>query len=358
MSNDIKEHLVQQKTNSNLFVNKKVSIVGAAFAEGQGLSGVEEACDQLRKFGLHDVIQSVGWEVEDAGNVVNSKEEYSTNHTTTTTTITNNHMNSTINVKEDYIYTVKNAESIGKYSEKLFHKITQELKKKNFVLNIGGDHSIAFASILSSLQIYKDLRVIWIDAHGDINTPQTSPSQNYHGMPLAHILGLFTKKIPGFEWAESMQLLKPENVVILGLRDIDEYEKLIIRKSKINYYTMFDIEQHGIYKIIQDGLNTIDKDGKYPIHISFDIDSVDPLYAPGTGTIAKGGLTYREIHFLFKYLADTKRVVSMDLVEFNSKLDVKEPNVHGDSLPISMETTKTGKLCLELIARILGNTIV
>lgn len=352
MSKDIKEHLVQQKTNRNLFVNKKVSIVGAAFAEGQGLSGVEEACDQLRKIGLHDVIKTVGWEVEDAGNVVNSKEEYSTNH------ITTNNINHINNVKEDYIYTVKNAESIGKYSEKLFHKITQELKKKNLVLNIGGDHSIAFASILSSLQIYKDLRVIWIDAHGDINTPQTSPSQNYHGMPLAHVLGLFTKKIPGFEWAQSMHLLKPENVVILGLRDIDEYEKLIIKKSKINYYTMFDIEQHGIYKIIQDGLNIIDKDGKYPIHISFDVDSVDPLYAPGTGTIAKGGLTYREIHFLFKYLADTKRVVSMDLVEFNSKLDVKEPNVHGDSLPISIEATKTGKLCLELIARLLGNTIV
>lgn len=356
MSKDIEVHLVQKNRNDRVFVNKKVSIIGAAFAEGQGLSGVEVACDELRKAGLHDVIKTVGWEVEDAGDVLPCKDNCSKNNN-------NNYNNNCVNksnnnINNDYIYTVKNAESIGKYSELLFNKITNELKKKNMVINIGGDHSIAFASILSSLQIYKDLRVIWIDAHGDINTPQTSPSQNYHGMPLAHVLGLFTKKIPGFEWTQSMNFLKPENVVILGLRDIDEYEKLIIKKSKINYYTMFDIEQHGIYKIIQDGLNIIDKDGKHPIHISFDVDSVDPLYAPGTGTIAKGGLTYREIHFLFKCLADTKRVVSMDIVEFNSKLDIKEPKVHGDSLPISTEATKTGKLCLELIARILGNTII
>lgn len=350
MSKDIEEYYIEKTKNKNIFVNKKVSIIGAKFCEGQSTKGVAKGYDELKKIGLFDVIKSIGWEYEDTGYLEPSTNEISKD---SNIILNNNNFNN-----DEYTYTIKNDRCIGKFSELLFHKITQELKKKNFVLNVGGDHSIAFASILSSLQIYKNLKVIWIDAHGDINTPETSPSQNYHGMPLAHILNLFNKKVPGFEWTESMQFLKPENVIIIGLRDVDEFEKLIIKKSKINYYTMFDIEKYGIAKIIENGLNIIDKNEKYPIHISFDVDSIDPFYAPGTGTLARGGLTYREIHYLLKYLSDTNRVVSMDLVEFNPETDVKEPVFHGDSLPISNEAKKTGRLCLELIARVLGNTIV
>ncbi|CAD2086275.1 arginase, putative [Plasmodium vinckei lentum] len=300
----IQDYLMNHKDEKNIYVTQNVSIIGSPLAAGQPLGGVNMACDNLRKLGLHNVIKSVGW------------------------------------------------------GEKLFQIMSSELKKKNFVLNVGGDHGVAFASILSSLQLYKNLKVIWIDAHGDINIPETSPSGNYHGMTLAHVLGLFKKKTPYFEWSEKLLHLKPENVAIIGIRDIDKYEKIILRKCNINYYTMFDIDKKGIYNIICEALNRIDPNHNSPIHISLDIDSVDSMFAPGTGTIAKGGLNYREINLLMKVLADTKRVISMDIVEYNPLLDEDDKAVHGDSLPIDPNATKTGKLCLELIARILGNDIV
>ncbi|CDU16551.1 arginase [Plasmodium yoelii] len=260
--------------------------------------------------------------------------------------------------ESNYYSNIKNAQVIGKFSEQLFQIMSSEIKKKNFILNIGGDHGVAFSSILATLQTYKNLKVIWIDAHGDINIPETSPSGNYHGMSLAHVLGLFKKKVPHFEWSENLLHLKPENVAIIGIRDIDKYEKIILKNCNINYYTMFDIDKKGIYNIICEALNKIDPDQNSPIHISLDIDSVDSIYAPGTGTIAKGGLNYREINLLMKSISDTKRVVSMDIVEYNPLLDENDKAVHGDSLPIDPNATKTGKLCLELIARVLGNDIV
>ncbi|KEG01008.1 arginase, putative [Plasmodium vinckei vinckei] len=379
----IQDYLMNHKDEKNIYVNQSVSIIGSPLAAGQSLGGVNMACDNLRKLGLHNVIKSVGWEYEDVGNIGE--------HTTTNCIlkrknapkmngnidikmnrklngelngklngVLNGKLNGELNGRDDSTYynNIKNVETIGKFSEKLFQTMTHELKKKNFVLNVGGDHGVAFASILSSLQLYKNLKVIWIDAHGDINIPETSPSGNYHGMTLAHALGLFKKKTPYFEWSEKLLHLKPEHVAIIGIRDIDKYEKIILRKCNINYYTMFDIDKKGIYNVICEALNRIDPNHNSPIHISLDIDSVDSMFAPGTGTIAKGGLNYREINLLMKVLADTKRVISMDIVEYNPLLDEDDKVVHGDSLPIDPNATKTGKLCLELIARILGNDIV
>ncbi|GAW80130.1 arginase [Plasmodium gonderi] len=418
MNECIENYIKTFKEEENLYVKKNVSIIGSPLSAGQSLGGVHLACDNLRMLGLHKVIKAMGWSYEDVGNVWNKditgeivKENLEINgkqntHKNTNTYIgkenyrtegmnvngklkyvcngkeginTGSHNNVTAIVNGDdgdgddgddgkvlskkyseniYYNNIKNIEIIGKFCEKLFFLMSNELKKKNFVLNIGGDHSVAFPSILSSLQIYKDLRVIWIDAHGDINIPETSPSGYYHGMSLAHTLGLFKKKVPYFEWSEHLTYLKPENVAIIGIRDVDTYEKIILRKCNVNYFTIFDIEKNGIYNIISKALNIIDPNEKYPIHISFDVDSVDSFYAPGTGTIAKGGLSYRETNLLMKVLADTRRVVSMDVVEYNPSLDEDDKRVHGDSLPIAENATKTGKLCLELIARVLGYDIV
>ncbi|CRG99274.1 arginase, putative [Plasmodium relictum] len=377
MLETIENYIQTFKEKEHLYVKKNVSIIGSPLGAGQSLEGVKLACDDLRKLGLHNVIKFMGWNYEDIGNI-----ETNTTKNKSKEEEENTKMNNTINKKHaskeilngyndiidehmnkkylgnDYYNNIKNVELIGRFNERLFHVMSNELKKKNFVLNIGGDHSIAFASVLSSLHIYKDLKVIWIDAHGDINTPETSPSGNYHGMPLAHSLGLFKKKVPYFEWSETLTYLKAENLAMIGIRDIDMYEKIILKKYNINYYTIFDVEQNGIYNTISNALKRIDPSEKCPIHISLDIDSVDNIFAPGTGTIAKGGLTYREINLLMKILADTKRVVSMDLVEYDPLLDEQEKKFHGDSLPISKSATKTGKLCLELIARILGYDIV
>ncbi|KJP89447.1 arginase [Plasmodium fragile] len=415
----IENYIKNYKEKENMYVKKKVSIIGSPLSAGQPLGGVNLACDNLRMLGLHQVIQSLGWSYEDVGNVCTganissagstvgkdtdgrrTDEQAQLNGTENTHNGSSGHTENYLNgmakmngdiklnhccngksnanlenhsdinnhigegcitkkcVQNNYYTNIKNVEIVGKFSEKLFRTMSNELKKKNFVLNIGGDHSVAFPSILSSLQFYPDLRVIWIDAHGDINIPETSPSGNYHGMTLAHTTGLFKNKVPSFEWSENLTYLKPENVAIIGIRDIDIYEKIILKKCKINYYTIFDIEKHGIYNTILTALNLLDPQENCPLHISLDIDSVDSFFAPGTGTIAKGGLNYREINLLMKVLADTRRVVSMDLVEYNPSLDENDKKVHSDSLPISEYATKTGKLCLELIARVLGNDIV
>ncbi|CAA9987333.1 arginase, putative [Plasmodium knowlesi strain H] len=365
----IENYLKTFKEKENMYVKKKVSIIGSPLSAGQPLGGVNLACDNLRMLGLHKVIDSLGWSYEDVGNVgtggsvssvgstVGEDNDNSQNHIDI-----NDHKGGGCMTKKcvqnNYYNNIKNVDIVGKFSEELFYAMSKELRKKNFVLNIGGDHSVAFPSILSALQFYPDLRVIWIDAHGDINIPETSPSGNYHGMALAHTIGLFKNRVPCFEWSENLTYLKPENVAIIGIRDIDIYEKIILKKCNINYYTIFDIEKNGIYNTICTALKLLDPHEEFPIHVSFDIDSVDSFFAPGTGTIAKGGLNYREINLLMKVLADTKRVVSMDLVEYNPSLDENDKKVHGDSLPISEYATKTGKLCLELIARVLGNDIV
>ncbi|EDL44877.1 arginase, putative [Plasmodium vivax] len=433
----IENYIKTFKEKENLYVKKKVSIIGSPLSAGQPLGGVHLACDNLRMLGLHKVIEALGWSYEDVGNVgaagsvgsggstdsggsigsdegtdsggsdidkdIGGRRTYeqaemngrlNTHNSSSAHTEKYHHGMEKLNgdtklnhccngkdnanwenhsnrndhrgercmtnkcVQNNYYDNIKNVEIIGKFSEKLFRKMSNELRKKNFVLNIGGDHSVAFPSILSSLQFYRDLRVIWIDAHGDINIPETSPSGNYHGMALAHTIGLFKNKVPCFEWSEKLTYLKPENVAIIGIRDIDIYEKIILKKCNINYYTIFDIEKNGIYNTICTALNLLDPHENCPIHISLDIDSVDSFFAPGTGTIAKGGLNYREINLLMKVLADTRRVVSMDLVEYNPSLDENDKKVHSDSLPISEYATKTGRLCLELIARVLGNDIV
>ncbi|GAB65642.1 arginase [Plasmodium cynomolgi strain B] len=418
----IENYLKTFKEKENMYVKKKVSIIGSPLSAGQPLGGVHLACDNLRMLGLHKVIEALGWSYEDVGNIDTGGSGGSVSSSGSTVdkdivwgrTDEQTEMNGTLNthnrsyahtekyhygmekmngdtklnhccngkdnanwenhsdindhggggymtkmcVQNNYYNNIKNVEIIGKFGEKLFRTMSKELRKKNFVLNIGGDHSVAFPSILSSLQFYRDLRVIWIDAHGDINIPETSPSGNYHGMALAHTIGLFKNKVPCFEWSENLTYLKPENVAIIGIRDIDMYEKIILKKCNINYYTIFDIEKNGIYNTICTALNLLDPHENCPIHVSLDIDSVDSFFAPGTGTIAKGGLNYREINLLMKVLADTRRIVSMDLVEYNPSLDENDKMVHSDSLPISEYATKTGKLCLELIARVLGNDIV
>ncbi|SOV76119.1 arginase [Plasmodium sp. gorilla clade G3] len=401
MWDTIESYIKSYKEKENLYVKKNVSIIGSPLAAGQPLGGVQLACDDLRKIGLYNVIDMLGWKYEDIGNIDNGynemrQEKKANNYINDNNNnnnyyyyipngvikekkhdLSNNKMNGYVNhnfygnYEENniistsdkyenncYYDNIKNIKEIGIFSKNLFDTMSNELRKKNFVLNIGGDHGVAFGSILSSLQMYQNLRVIWIDAHGDINVPETSPSGNYHGMTLAHILGLFKKKVPYFEWSEKLTYLKPENTVILGIRDIDAYEKIIIKTCNINYYTIFDIEKNGIHNTICTALEKIDPNSNCPIHISLDIDSVDNIFAPGTGTIAKGGLSYREINLLMKILAETKRIVSMDLVEYNPSLDEVDQKVHGDALPILDNATKTGKLCLELIARVLGYDIL
>ena len=229
------------------------------------------------------------------------------------------------------------------------------MKKDAFPLVIGGDHSIAIGTIAGLAASYKEeeaelrkedpkteitLGLIWIDAHGDLNTPQTSPSGNIHGMPVAVCLGDGPKElthIGGFG-----PKVHPNDVVLVGLRDLDRQEKTAILDSGVHAFTMKDIDERGMAAVMRDAINLATRNTDY-LHVSFDIDSVDPRIAPGTGTTVFGGLTYREAHLAMEMIAESDALTSLELVEVNPILDVHN---------------QTGQLAVDLIASALGKTIL
>ena len=203
----------------------------------------------------------------------------------------------------------------------LASKVEKILDAEGFPLVIGGDHSIALGTIagISSFcrKKEKKLGVIWVDAHGDMNTEETSPSGNIHGMPLAASIGLGAKELTSIYG--DFRKVEPKNVVMIAIRELDEGEKIAIKKNGINIFTMEDIDKHGMAVIITKALRKL-KDVDF-IHVSFDLDSTDPSLCPGVGTPVKGGLDYRESHLIMETLSEHNRMNSLEIVEANPILD-------------------------------------
>lgn len=204
----------------------------------------------------------------------------------------------------------------------LADEVQESMDNGRFPLVIGGDHSIAMGSIsgvAAHLRAQEQtLGLIWFDAHGDMNLPGISPSGNIHGMPLSHVLGHGDedlKNIKGFS-----PKVKPENVALIGIRDIDAGERRVIRESGIHAFTMREIDEHGMAAVAKRALEIVN-DGTAGYHVSFDVDGCDPDVIPGTGTRVPGGVNYREAHLLLEYIADDGRMTSMDVVELNPFLD-------------------------------------
>lgn len=180
------------------------------------------------------------------------------------------------------------------------------IKENCFPLTLGGDHSIGAGSLAGILKIRPNTGVIWVDAHADINTPEMSESGNMHGMPVGLLMngvGGDPSKIPGFEWLGSEDMkdarLDSSAIVYIGLRDVDTKEREVLREKGIKTFTMFDVDKYGIGGVMEQTLDYLLKDDKdRPIHLSYDIDAVDPILAPATGTAVRGGLTYREAHYV------------------------------------------------------------
>ena len=195
----------------------------------------------------------------------------------------------------------------------------------DFPLIIGGDHSVAMGSVSATSHFYRETKqqeigLIWFDAHGDMNTPESSPSGNIHGMPLAHLLGKGDQDLidilsPGAK-------VKPENVVLIGVRDIDSNEQKIIRDSDINVFTMRDIDEMGMSAVSRKAIELVGNNTA-GFHLSFDLDGCDPSVIPGTGTTVQGGVNYREAHLLLELCAESQNMLAMDVVELNPFLDHK-----------------------------------
>ena len=326
-----------------------VSIVGACIKEGQNwYSGVELAPRALRDAGLKNVIDTLRREVFDAG-------DHHIDHA----------VSPNFNVTEEFYNpgSVNNVAPLGRTLEHVYESVKRESDKRNFVLTLGGDHSVAAASISAMKQSCDtratDLAVVWVDAHADCNIPETSDSGNFHGMPVGMLLGWFSKKLYSFEWIEEYlkSPLAENRLAFIGLRDVDEKEKELLRKSKILVYSMMDVDRMGIASIMEEISQTF---SGCQLHLSFDIDGIDPTYAPGTGTRAKGGLNYREARYICSSLASTGRLMSMDLVEVNPSLDdpVTEKHEHGDNLSVCPSASPTIKLAIDLIEFALGKTLL
>jgi arginase len=218
------------------------------------------------------------------------------------------------------------------------------LKMEALPILLGGDHSLAIGSISGSAKYFaqkkQKMGLIWVDAHADMNTPQSSPSLNIHGMPLSVLLGdghpdLCNIGIPG-------RKVDPANVVLLAARTLDDFEKDILRKSGIACFTMRNIDEKGIFNIMEQAIK-IASNGTAGIHLSFDIDSIDPMYAPGVSTPVSGGLAFREAHLLLEMLYETGKLCSMDFVELNPLRDVD---------------SRACLLTIDLILSALGKSIV
>ncbi|WP_221091476.1 arginase [Deinococcus aquaedulcis] len=189
-----------------------------------------------------------------------------------------------------------------------------------FPLTIGGDHSVSMGTVTgNALRLAPGggrLGLIWVDAHTDYNTPDSSPSGNIHGMPVAHLTGLGDTRLTGLGGGWHM---RPEDIVMIGIRSVDPHERELLREAGIKAYTMKDVDQLGITRIHEETLERLS--GVQGLHVSFDADALDPAVCPGVGTPVPGGLTYREGHLLMELLSESGRVTSMDIVEVNPILD-------------------------------------
>ncbi|XP_046749030.1 arginase-2, mitochondrial isoform X2 [Diprion similis] len=225
----------------------------------------------------------------------------------------------------------------------LSEKVEEILNDGRQVLTLGGDHSLGVGSIDAHVKVKKNVAVLWIDAHADLNTNATSESGNVHGMPVALLtkeLSDYWPYLPGMDWQKPVLSIK--NVGYIGLRSVDRYERLVIEKFGINAYGIRDVEQYGIHDVVHMALSKVDPENNKSIHVSFDIDSLDPLEAPSTGTPVRGGLTLREGIHLMEEIYNTGRLNAVDLVEVNPHIGTER------------DVTKTVEAAIQIIQAAFG----
>lgn len=302
---------------------RTVALVGAPLDLGAGgRRGVDMGPSALRLAGLHAALTALGFRVEDFGNVAVEQMERLRPGS----------------ARMKYLPQI--AATCAAVAERV--KSAAAAGKLPFVL--GGDHSVA-AGTISGMATHlrarkKKLGVVWIDAHADMNTPATTPSGNVHGMPLASLLGHGPRALTHLcGWSQKVD---PQNVALVGLRDVDLEESRFVARSGVRAFTMRDIDERGLRNVMQEALSAA-LAGTEGLHLSFDMDAVDPDEAPGVGTPVRGGLSYREAHLAMELVADTGKLLSLEVVEVNPVLDT---------------ANRTALLAVELMASALGKTIL
>ena len=301
---------------------RKIQLLGVPLDLGQSRRGVDMGPSAVRVAGLEARLEALGHSVEDVGNVSVSMPE----------------------LKHEGDPSAKYLKEITSTCTKSAELVVKALEAGKIPLVIGGDHSLAAGTVSGVAEFYrrqkKNVGLLWIDAHSDINTPDTSPSGNVHGMPLAALLGLGPSELGNiFDFSPKV---KPENCVLFGVRDIDAAERENIQRAGIHVFTMRDIDERGIRSLMEESLWIVSK-GTAGYHVSLDMDWVDPEDAPGVGTPVRGGATYREAHLAMEIIADRGGMLSFEVVEINPVLD---------------EKNRTADLAVELTASAFGKKIL
>jgi len=296
---------------------RKLAVIGAALDLGAGRRGVDMGPSAIRYAGLDERLQSLGFECDDLGNVGAATPE--------ATESGDPHARFLSQIKETCAGIAK--------------KVAAAVKDGHLPIVLGGDHSIALGTLGGLASSHGPGGALWFDAHGDLNTPQTSPSGNVHGMPLAAALGLANDVFASDAWP--LPALKPEHVVLVGVRSLDEGERELVRRLGVSVYTMSDLDRRGVEPVVREALERM-ADAAF-VHVSLDMDVVDPDIAPGVGTPVRGGLSYREAHLAMELVSESGLLGSLDVVEVNPILD--RENV-------------TAALAVELVASALGERIL
>ncbi|MFP4935267.1 arginase [Staphylococcus pseudintermedius] len=281
-------------------MNKIIELIGAPTTFGQKKLGVNLGPDAIRYAGVLPRLKRIGHEVIDTGNVDVPPMD----------------IEKFMSQQEG----LQNYEEILAFSKSLKEKVSDSIRQQHFPVILGGDHSLAIGSISGVAEHYDHLGVIWYDAHGDLNVPEESPSGNMHGMPLRILAGEGDEKL--VQLGGFAPKVKPENIVLIGMRDLDFGEREYIKKHQIRTYTMADIYERGIRSVIEESIAYL-KDKTDGVHLSLDVDALDPNETPGTGTKVSGGLTYRESHYALELLNQSGMITSIDIVEVNPLLDVE-----------------------------------
>ena len=281
---------------------KPVHVIGVPLDLGAGRRGVDMGPSALRIAGIGDRIARLGRTIIDKGDLPAPIPE----------------------TKRPADKKKKYARAIAKVCQKLYETVLRSLDAGALPLVLGGDHSLAAGSVAASAAWVRrtaaaPLGLLWVDAHGDMNTPKTTTSGNVHGMPLAALLGNEPRELASIGFSPSVL---PQHTALVGIRNLDDQEKAQIRASGVHVFTMKDIDRDGIATIAERTL-ALAADGTGGLHVSFDMDVCDPSIAPGVGTAVRGGLDYREAHMMMELVADSGRLVGLDLVEVNPTLDVR-----------------------------------
>jgi arginase len=310
------------QTSFSSVTPKQIRVIGVPLDLGQSRRGVDMGPSAVRVAGLEARLEAIGHIVEDGGNVAVAIPEQ----------------------KKEGAAHAKYLKEITATCTKSAELVLKTLEAGKVPLVLGGDHSVAAGTVAGVAEFYRrqnqKIGLIWIDAHSDMNTPESSPSGNVHGMPLAAIMGLGPAELGNiFNFSPKIH---PENCVLVGIRDVDAIEKENIRRAGVEVFTMRDIDERGMRSVMEEALRMAGR-GTAGYHVSLDMDWIDPEDAPGVGTPVWGGATYREAHLAMEIISDHGRLLSLEIVEVNPVID--EHNQTAD-LAVELSLSAFGKKIL------------